>query len=280
MCPPAYFGVEYVINPWMEGQLHSIDTAVASQQWSGLHNLLSECGEVALLPPVAGLPDLVFTANAALIYQHTAVLSNFRYPERRPESKHFAAWLIADGFRVIALPSGLFFEGAGDALLDRKEPLLWFGHGLRSDTAAKEYLERATGIEVQDVRLQDPRFYHLDTCFCPMENGYLMYYPGAFDEESRRVIEARVPAKRRIALSSSGAEKFAANAVNIGNAVMLNDASPELTARLNECGFQVKTTPLTQFLRSGGAAKCLSLRLDEDGLSLPLCGSGAGARLW
>ena len=263
MCPPQHFGVEYVINPWMEGQVHATDSRLALDQWSRLHSLLSEQAEVLSLPPVAGLPDLVFTANAALVYKDTALLSSFRFPERQPESKHFASWLESDGFRVHTLPPEVLFEGAGDALLDRLEPLIWLGHGMRSDVAAKEYLERATGLEVQPLRLQDPNFYHLDTCFCPLEGGYLMYYPQAFDEPSRAAIEARVPEEKRIALSAADARQFACNAVNIGGMAILNGASPELIRRLNECGFQVKTTPLTEFIRAGGAAKCLSLRLNE-----------------
>src|SRR4051812_44616367 len=110
MCPPLHFGVEYVINPWMEGQVHTTDPELASSQWSRLHALLSERADIASLAPVAGLPDLVFTANAALVYRRTAVLSSFRFPERQPESPYFAKWLTADGFEVHTLPQGVLFE--------------------------------------------------------------------------------------------------------------------------------------------------------------------------
>jgi N-dimethylarginine dimethylaminohydrolase len=263
MCPPQHFGVEYVINPWMEGQVHAIDTELAGRQWSRLHALLSERAEIASLTAVAGLPDLVFTANAALIYRGSAVLSSFRCQERQPESPHFANWLSADGFEVHTLPAGVLFEGAGDALLDRQDPVLWLGHGMRSDLAAKAHLERFVDIEVQPLRLCDPRFYHLDTCFCPLEKGYLMYYPKAFDEAGNAAIEARVPQHRRVAVSDEDALHFACNAVNIGESVILNHASADLAARLRECGFEVITTALTEFIRAGGAAKCLSLRLTE-----------------
>ncbi len=263
MCPPVHFGVEYVINPWMEGQIHATNAKLASSQWSRLHALLSEHAEVASLPAVQGLPDLVFTANAAVIKGRTAVLSSFRFPERQPESQHFANWLAADGFKVETLPPGVLFEGAGDALLDRHEPLLWLGHGLRSDAGAKKYLEEFIDVEVQTLRLQDPCYYHLDTCFCPLERGYLLYYPPAFDEAGKAAIEARVPENRRLALSSEDAANFACNTVNIGSAAILNHATPEVIAWLNRRGFHVTTTPLTEFMRAGGAAKCLSLRLDE-----------------
>jgi len=263
MCPPLHFGVEYIINPWMESQLHATDAKVADWQWSRLHALLSERAEVTSLAAVAGLPDLVFTANAALIYHETAILSNFRCPERQPESPHFAKWLRADGFAIRTLPADVPFEGAGDALFDRSQALLWFGHGMRSDIAAKTYLEQFVDVEVQPLRLQDARFYHLDTCFCPLEGGYLLYYPPAFDEAGNSAIEARVPWNRRLALSCEDALNFACNTVNIGKSVILNHASRELVARLNEYGFEVITTVLTEFIRAGGAAKCLSLRLNE-----------------
>ncbi len=263
MCPPLYFGVEYVINPWMAGQVHATNLEIAQQQWSNLQRLLNEYAETALLPAVPGLPDLVFTANAALIYRNVAVLSSFRFPERQPESPHFADWLRADGFQVCILPSDVLFEGAGDALLDRKEPLLWLGYGLRSSLSAKEHLERCIEIDVQPLRLQNPSFYHLDTCFCPLEGGYLLYYPLAFDQESNDAITARVPAERRLAVSEEDAAKFACNAVNIVNKVILNHASKEMTVWLNDRGFEVIQTELTEFMKAGGAAKCLSLRLNE-----------------
>lgn len=263
MCPPLHFGVEYVINPWMEGQIHATNQELANKQWFRLHALLSERAEVVALPAVAGLPDLVFTANAALVYRDRAVLSSFRCPERQPESPHYAKWLREDGFQVHALPPGILFEGAGDALFDRSQPLLWFGHGMRSDLAAKPYLEQLIDIEVQPLRLRDPNFYHLDTCFCPLERGYLLYYPLAFDEPSNAAIEARVPPDRRLALSREDAIHFACNTVNIGKSIILNHASPELVRQLNACGFEVISTTLTEFIRAGGAAKCLSLRLNE-----------------
>lgn len=264
MCPPVHFDVEYVINPWMEGQIHATNVELANMQWSRLHGLLSERAEIASLPAVAGLPDLVFTANAALIYRKTAVVSSFRCPERQPESPYFANWLKMDGFDVHMLPPGIPFEGAGDALFDRGQALLWFGHGMRSDIAAKPYLEKFVDVDVQALRLRDPSFYHLDTCFCPLEGGYLLHYAPAFDGPSNAAIEARVPAHRRLALSREDAADFACNTVNIGKSIILNHASRELITQLNAWGFEVTSTVLTEFMRAGGAAKCLSLRLNEE----------------
>ena len=78
MCPPDYYGIEYEINPWMSRQRQS-DPAAARDQWRTLKALLEQCGaKVELLPPQPGLPDMVFTANAAFIYRNDAYGVGFR----------------------------------------------------------------------------------------------------------------------------------------------------------------------------------------------------------
>ena len=68
MCPPDYYGIDYEINPWMNRR-RPCDHRLAERQWRGLRGLLEASGaEVCCLTPVRGLPDLVFTANAALTH--------------------------------------------------------------------------------------------------------------------------------------------------------------------------------------------------------------------
>ncbi len=264
MCPPHHFGVEYVINPWMQGQINAADQELACLQWTQFHGLMSNYADVVLMSAVSGLPDLVFTANAALVYNQTALLSSFRCRERQPEAQHYAEWLSTDGFDVKTLPSGTLFEGAGDALFDRgNKGLLWFGHGHRSNLDALSHLRNSLHVEVQELRLCDPRFYHLDTCFCPLEGGYLLYYPAAFDSQANSAIEARIAAQHRLAVSEEDAIQFACNAVNIGRKVILNYATPELAGSLATRGFEVIQTRMSEFIKAGGSTKCLSLRLDE-----------------
>lgn len=263
MCAPPYFGVQYIINPWMEGQINATSGDVATRQWSNFHQTLAKAADVALLPPVEGLPDLVFTANGAVVFGRTAVLSSFRHPERQSEEAHFETWLADDGFTVHSLPREVSFEGAGDALFDRGQPLLWFGHGFRSDLNAAPLLAASMGVEMQPLRLINPRFYHLDTCFCPLEGGRLLYYPGAFDGASVATIERRVPAAKRFAVSDQDAADFACNAVNVAGTVILNRASGALKGWLQSQCFTVVESPMSEFLKAGGSTKCLSLRLDE-----------------
>jgi lysine-ketoglutarate reductase/saccharopine dehydrogenase-like protein (TIGR00300 family) len=265
MCPPDQYDVDYVINPWMEGNIHKPSREGAIHQWRALHEQLRKLSEVESIPPQPGLPDMVFTANAGLVIGKKVALSRFLHRERRGEEEHFKRWFAKAGFEVFEMPTDLPFEGAGDALLDRQGACLWAGYGYRSELDSHPLLAQWLDIEVISLRLIDPRFYHLDTCFCPLEEGWLLYYPQAFDAYSNRLIEQRIPPAKRIAVSESDAARFACNAVNVGKQILANQASPELRNRLAGCGFTLLETPLGEFLKSGGGAKCLTLRLTEPG---------------
>ncbi|HYG06057.1 MAG TPA: arginine deiminase-related protein [Stenotrophomonas sp.] len=264
LCAPDHFAVDYVINPWMAGHVHHADRQRAALQWRALHARLAEHADIALLPPAPGLPDLVFTANAGLVRGNDFVPSRFRHAERSGEEPLCIDWFRRAGMRIRPLPEPLYFEGAGDALFDRGRPgLLWLGHGHRSDAAVAPELQRMLGVEVVPLRLVDARFYHLDTCFCPLRDGRLLYYPAAFDEAAQAQIAARIPPQQRIAVTEQDALAFACNAVDLDRVLLLNRASAALRGALAAWGYTTLETPLDEFLKSGGAAKCLTLRLDE-----------------
>jgi N-dimethylarginine dimethylaminohydrolase len=263
MCPPDHFEVAYVINPWMEGQFAKTSETIAYEQWNGLRAALERHTKVVLEPPQPGLPDIVFTANAGLVFGDKAIVSRFRSIERRPEERHHRTFLENAGFEVLDWPEDVPFEGAGDALFDRGDDVLWVGHGFRSSAAVPELLENLLGRKTAPLNLVDPRFYHLDTCFCPLAGGYLMYYPAAFDAPSQSLIEVLVPPDKRIAVDEADALKFCCNAIDLEGFVYLNDASEKLQSRLAVAGFTSVVTPLSEFMKAGGAAKCLTLKLVE-----------------
>jgi N-dimethylarginine dimethylaminohydrolase len=263
MCAPDHYDVDYVINPWMEGNIHKSSRERAVEQWQGLYALLKERATVDLVTPEIGWPDMVFTANAGLVLGDRVVLSRFYHKERQGEEPFFKAWFESQGYTVFELPPELPFEGAGDALLDREGKWLWAGYGFRSELDSHPLLAKWLDVEVLSLRLMDERFYHLDTCFCPLAGGYLLYYPPAFDAYSNHLIEQRVPAEKRITIVEADAINFACNAVNVDQTVLMNRASRDLKQRLQAAGFEVLETPLTEFLKAGGAAKCLTLRVTE-----------------
>jgi lysine-ketoglutarate reductase/saccharopine dehydrogenase-like protein (TIGR00300 family) len=247
----------------MEGNIHKSSRDRAVEQWEKLYHVLKDKAIVDLVTPQKGWPDLVFTANAGLVLGKNVVLSRFLHKERQGEEPYFKEWFENNGFTVFELPKDLPFEGAGDALFDREGRWLWAGYGFRSELDAHPYLAKWLDTEIVSLRLVDERFYHLDTCFCPLSGGYLLYYPPAFDAYSNRLIELRIPAEKRIVLNEADAVNFGCNSVNVHSTIIMNKASDSLKERLTKLGFEVIETPLTEFLKAGGAAKCLTLRVTE-----------------
>ncbi len=273
MCQPRHFAVTYSINPWMDpkawadgGQALS-ETAQA--QWAGLHRALAAAGAaIEPLEPAPGLPDLVFTANGAVVLDGKAVLARLRYGERQNEEPLFAAAftaLKACGLidSILTLPEGVTLEGAGDCIFNSPRGLFWMGCGFRSDAEAARVIERYFGLPCVSLPLADPNFYHLDTAFCVLPCGSVIYYPAAFTPGALAEIEARVAPEQRIVLSRADATRFAANAVCVGRTVVLSSASAALRRALEQRGYSVVETPLDAFQKSGGSACCLTLRLDH-----------------
>ena len=265
MCPADHYGIEYEINPWMD-RTRQADHAVANDQWRRLKQTLEAAGaKISLLKPVPGLPDLVFTANAALIYGdnrggNRAVLANFLHPQRQGETAHDEAFLAAAGFAIQRLPEEFAFEGAGDALFCGDT--LFAGYRIRSDARGHQMLGSLLGCRVLPLELVDSYYYHLDTCFCPLNTTTAIYYPAAFDDYGRRALEANVP--NLIPVAEAEARRFACNAVVVGKTVVTNEGCPQLHRTLAERGFEPRGTPLDEFVKSGGSAKCLTLRLDGE----------------
>ena len=263
MCPPTHFTVDNAINPWMAGNEGKLDRRLAMQQWQTLVAAIGEHADVVTIDPQPDLPDMVFTANAGAVYGNKAIASHFMPQERRPEEQHFKKWFRDNGFELLDLDEKLGFEGAGDCLLDRGGPWLWTGFGFRTEIEAHPLIADFFGRELVSIRLTDARFYHIDTCFCPLTDGFLMYHPPAFDFDSRLAIESRVPPHKRIVVDTADAGNFACNAVNVGNEIFVHRASEPLKARLVSQGFRVHEIELSEFLKSGGSAKCLTLKLSE-----------------
>jgi N-dimethylarginine dimethylaminohydrolase len=260
MCPPDYYGIEYEINPWMS-RARGADVERTGRQWSALRDTLIRLGvQIELMTPERGLPDLVFTANAGLVFKDRFFSSRFRHEVRARETPHFDAWFSAHGFKIDTLPEGDFFEGAGDALFCGD--MLFAGYRIRSDALCHQYIGQQLGRLVMPMELVDPRFYHLDTCFCPLAPGEAIYFPDAFDRYGRTVLEKHIP--RLLPVVEPEAERFACNAVVVGKTVIVNAGSTNLADGLRGWGYAPIEVELDEFIKAGGSAKCLTLRLDGE----------------
>jgi N-dimethylarginine dimethylaminohydrolase len=258
MCPPAYFGVLYEINPWMHREVVA-DPERATEQWNGLAAALRGAGaEVEVQPPAEGWPDLVFTANAGIVNGRQFVPSRFRHPERQGETPLDVEWFTSHGFVVDELPVGVSHEGAGDAL--PFGGVVVSGYRFRSDATAHAYLSRLTGAAVRSVELVDERLYHLDLTFCPLDDRRAILAPSGWDRYGAKVMEALVP--EPLVLDDAETAAFVANSVVVDTTVVMPSVTPRVGRQLEAWGFDVVVCPVDEFLKAGGGCRCLTLALD------------------
>jgi N-dimethylarginine dimethylaminohydrolase len=270
---PAHFTVGYVINPWMQPSVWAEDPALhrrrARSGFDALREALARCGaHIETIEGVEGLPDMVFPANAAVVLDGRALVARFACSERQGEEPVFYRALQSFVERgvlreVAMLPEGCFQEGAGDAIWDSGRNLFWAGHGQRSTLAGVREVERFFGRDVVPLTLATAQFYHLDTCFCPLSGGEVLYYPPAFAPESLAAIHARVAPAQRLEASREDAAAFCVNAVNIGRDIVMAQPPASMRRMLEERGYRVQGVELAPFILSGGGAYCMTLRLDR-----------------
>lgn len=263
MCPPQHFGVLYEINPWMHQEI-AVDHDKAVEQWETLAaNLRSAGAEVLTMEPQPHVPDLVFTANAGIVSGRQFVPSQFRHPQRQPETEIDARWFAEGGFRVDRLPPELDHEGAGDALPFTPTggpPVLVSGYSFRSDADAVTALGALVGCPVKAVQLVDPRLYHLDLTFCPLDDRRALCAPMGWDRYGRTVIEALVP--EPLWLAAEEALAFCANSVVVGSTIIMPTIPLRVGRQLEAWGFTPVESRVDEFLKAGGGCRCLTLALD------------------
>uniref|UniRef100_A0A0K0D229 Amidinotransferase n=1 Tax=Angiostrongylus cantonensis TaxID=6313 RepID=A0A0K0D229_ANGCA len=246
---------------------YAVDTNKAVEQWNKLKETIEDCGgTVEVMEPTEAakdLPDLVFTANSAIIRGRQVYIANFLHPQRKPESKINELWFRNNGYYTY-FNSKVPHEGAGDALWCRNGKVLICGVGPRSDIGAIMHIRKTLCVRddhflVIVVKLVDNRFYHLDTCFCPLDDKLALWYPPAFDQIGQHNLANFT---ELIPVEEWEAENFACNAVVVGKNVIMNEGSERVARMLEQYGFKIHFVPMSEFIKSGGSAKCLTLRLN------------------
>ena len=271
MTAPTHYDVAYEINPWMRPDAWTAapraNRLAATAAWEALKAALERAGaRVEVMAGVAGAPDLVFPANAAVVLDGKAVLARFRHPQRSAEEPHLLAafeGLLQRGLlHSVEQIEGCVQEGAGDCIWDANRGHFWVASGPRSTPASVAVIAGAFGKPVVHMPLATERYYHLDTCFCPLSGGEVLYYPPALSREAQRALFDHTDADQRLEASDEDAQAFCVNAVCIGRQIVMARAPERLARRLRERGYEVTSLDLAPFILSGGGAFCMTLRLD------------------
>ena len=266
MCPPQWYDVNYVINPWMAGNLHRPSRDRAFTQWRQLFDELRRYADLRVLPAERGCPDMTFLGHTGLVQHGIAAVSSFAHAERQAEEGHLRRWLEEAGFLLWDTPREITFEGGGDAIFDETGQILWAAHGVRTCERSHKHLAAAWHVPVQSLHLVDPRFYHLDTCFALLQGGFVLYYPDAFDAASQARIESVYAPERRLIVTESEAIQFACNVLALGRNIFIGEVKGSISERLSEAGFRVHSCLMSEFRCGGGSVGSLALRLSDSTL--------------
>jgi|LakMenE01Jun11ns_1017448.scaffolds.fasta_scaffold9861342_2 N-dimethylarginine dimethylaminohydrolase len=264
-CKPNHFQVEYQINPWMKPG--SVDQELAMEQWQNLIRVYSENGiEVEMLEQSENQPDMVFAADQGLIINKSGygeklvVMSNFKHTERRGETEKYTKWFNENGYKVEFLPQDMHFEGGGELIPWNGK--YFIGSGLRNSHKTHIYLEQKYNLEFISLKLIDPKFYHLDTCFFVLNTDTAFYYPKAFDEDSKKILQNSF--KNLIEFTDSEIEGFAANSVVSGDLVFMQKNNTTFKQKIESFSYQTIEVDISEFIKSGGGIHCLTFELERE----------------
>ncbi len=267
MTTPAHFEVAYVINPHMEGNVGTTDAGRARQEWEALRDAYAALGlDVHTIEGAEGLPDMVFCANQTLPFltpegEKGVLLSQMHAPQRRGEVPHYRTYFSGQGYEVSALPPGIRrgFEGMGDALWHPGRRLLWGGYGFRTGLEAYEKASELLGTRIVALRLDDPDFYHLDTCLSLLDEKTALYAPVAFQPDGLELLRRLIPTLIE-APESEARGLFACNAhCPDGKHVLIQRGCDTTNERLRAAGFTPVEVETGEFLKSGGSVFCMKM---------------------
>jgi N-dimethylarginine dimethylaminohydrolase len=260
MCPPRYFEVRYVINPWMNPDV-PVSADLAVEQWTALKETYESLGHrVDVIEPVVGLPDMVFAANSGTVVDGRVLGARFRAEQRFAEAEHYRRWFVDNGFPDVVMPAAIN-EAEGDLAWTGR--LLLAGTGFRTDPAAHAEAQEMLGVPVVSLSLVDPRYYHLDTALFVLDDSpvapTIAYYPGAFSAGSQEVLRRLFP--DAVIATEQDAACLGLNGVSDGRNVVLPVEATGLAAQLARRGYRPVFVDVSELRKSGGGPKCCTMEL-------------------
>jgi len=118
-------------------------------------------------------------------------MSKMKYESRQREVPAFRSLYGKLGYRILELKETKLFEGMGDTIHHFGRNLLFGGYGHRSDKLAYKELSSLLNVDIVPLELIDERFYHLDTCFLPIDDETVLLYPQAFREKDLTLLREK-----------------------------------------------------------------------------------------
>jgi len=275
MSSPEYFDIIDVKNAHMDGQKGRLNRELALIQWVNLKHIYQNLLKEKIIKGVdqvngqKGCEDMVFTANQSFPWltengEKVVVMSKMRHISRQKEVPFFRTFYEEAGYKILDLQKAEMFEGMGDTIPHPGRRLLWGGYGHRSSPAAYEEISEMLNVDIITLELKNDLFYHLDTCFVPLDEDTVMITPLAFTKEGleciskmfKNVIE--VPAHEAVNGFALNAHVMI-NKENNSKVAVIQEGNPNTSAILKANGYKVFETNTSEYMKSGGSVFCMKM---------------------
>jgi N-dimethylarginine dimethylaminohydrolase len=277
MCSPDYFDIIDIKNPHMESNEGKLQKDLAQKQWNTLKETYKSLVSSGVLetileiPGVKGCEDMVFAANQSFPWiskegGKMVIMSKMRHESRQREVAYFEEFYKSMGYKIIHLTKTEMFEGMGDAIPHYGRKLIYGGYGHRTNKEAYKELVEVLNVPMVLLELTDKNFYHLDTCFVPLDDETVMLYPGAFKDADLKGIYKLFKTVIEIPRSEA-CQNFALNAHCINDqktkkkVAILQQGSIETNKILKEHGFEIREVDTSEYIRSGGSVFCMKMMM-------------------
>lgn len=256
LSPPTFYDIKYEINAWMHRE-NKVDKEKCREEFDSLVQAYKRIGlKIEIIKPQKGVPDMVYTANCGFVIDNIFIKSNFKYPQREKESEFAEKYFKDKGFTLKYLPKDVFFEGQGD--LFYRDSKFFFGYGKRSNKRSIPYLEEILGQELHTFEVNDPYYYHLDTCFGPLGEGRIVINPLSFSKPDWDKINKLF--SHVIETTKKDNQLLCCNLVCQNGAIVIGKGiSKDLRKTFEKMGFEVFEVPMGEYLKGGGSVKCVTL---------------------
>ncbi|HSP70405.1 MAG TPA: arginine deiminase family protein [Bryobacteraceae bacterium] len=227
-----------------------IDVALAQEQHRHYQSCLTELGvHVETLPAEPGMPDGVFVEDPAIVLDEVAVITRMGAVSRRGEAETLARALA--GYReLLRIQDPATLEG-GDVM--RVGKTLYVGYSRRTNVAGIQQLSallHPLGYFVVPVEVLG--CLHLKSACCYIGDDTVLANRTWMDPDALcglKILD--VPEPR------------AANALRIGDTVLMPAAYPRTCEMLNRSGFRLRTIDNSELLKAEAGVTCTSLVFDS-----------------
>ncbi len=237
-----------------------VDVDLAIQQWENYVAAMRSSGWlIDEVPPADDCADAVFVEDAAVLFDHVAVIARPGALPRRGETLGVEATLAKYSFDVHRISEPGTLDG-GDVL--KVGRTVYVGLGGRTNAAAIQQLDDLLTPRGWVVRsIPTTRVLHLKSAVTALPDGTVVGFIDDVDDASLfdRFLAMPEPSGSHVVLLG-------------GSRLLMSSSAPQSAAMFRELGYSTTCVDISEFEKLEGCVTCLAIRhrnIDAGSRDLP-----------